>query len=195
MSASVWFEELSAGLLTELYNTIKVKDSDNTLVALPRTSFIVRKPEEDFKIETYPCVSIYHLNYKHDPQRYYPHPVVMSVDKEHNTAQMQDSAVPYNITVQIDFWTRYQTDMDTMTRTWLMRHFRQFNLSVTDDGGTERTCNCLINGDVEKSDLVSGNERLYHTIIRYTVWVEIDDEVGYTEPVVGTINIDTSHED
>lgn len=192
MSANVWFEEVNIGLFNEIKNTVKVKDVNGVLVALEDDSIIIRKPEEDFKLEKFPCVSIYNVSYGHDPIRYNPSPVIIGEDNENNLLLLEDPATPFNLTYQLDFWSRYQTEMDSMTRTWLIKHFRQFNLKVVDDGGTERTCNCLIQGKVTKSDLVLEGERLFHTIIKYLIWVELDDETRYNKPMIGKVNINTN---
>ncbi len=73
-----------------------------------------------------------------------------------------------------------------------MKHFRQFNLDVVDDGGTERSCNCLRQGRLVKSDLVSGGERLFHSVIIYHIWVELDSETRYNKPMVVERGFSTS---
>ena len=190
MSANVWFEEVNIGLINEIKNTVRIKNATGKLVALEDNAIMVRKPEEDFKLETFPCVSIYNISYDFDPLRYNPSPVVVVKDMENYFATLEDSAVPFNLSYQLDFWSKYQTDMDCMTRTWLNSHFHQFNLKVVDDGGTERTCNCLAQGSVIKSDLVSEGERLYHSIIKLLIWVELDNEMSYNMPIAK--GIDTS---
>lgn len=191
MSANVWFEEVNTGLINEIHKCVKVKDNKGVLVPLtynPNTpeenAIIVRKPEEDFKIEVFPCVSIYNTSYEHDPIRYDPVPVKLGYSLDKKNIEMEETAVPYNLFYQIDFWSRYQTDMDCMTRTWLVKHFRQFNLAVTDDGGVVRSCNCLCVGQIKKSDLVLNKERLFHSIVNLEIWVELDDEARYNMPVV-----------
>ena len=193
MSANVWFEEVNIGLLEEIKNTVRVKNSKGVLKALKDEALLIRKPEEDFKLEVFPCVSIYNLSYKHDPVRYNPSPVIIEEDEKNKVVVMEDSAVPFNLDYQIDFWAKYQEDMDCMTRTWLSKHFRQFNLKVVDDGGVERTCNCLIQGSVAKSDLVLNGERLFHSIIKYQIWVELDDETRYNKPMVIQRGIDATN--
>lgn len=189
MSASVWFEEVDVALRQEILNTVKVKDpTTNEIKVLDPKSAIVRKPEEDFKIETFPCVSIYNLNYRHDPMRYNPNPVIVSRDYDNGTAELEDPAIPFNLTYQIDFWSSYQSDMNLMTRTWLMKHHRQFNLEVVDSGGTPRNCNVIIQGSPVKSDLMDKGERKFHTIITYHIWVELDEETRYN------VNMVTSRE-
>lgn len=191
LSANVWFEEVNTGLIEEIKSTVKVKDAHGVLTALGDDNIVIRKPEEDFKIEVFPSVSIYNVTYRHDPVRYNPNPVVVSRDKENNTMLLEDPAVSFNLSYQLDFWAKYQTDMDSMTRTWLLKHFRQFNLKVIDDGGTERSCNCVTKGNVVKSDLVQNGNRLFHSIVNLQIWVEIDDETRYNKPMVVTRDIDT----
>lgn len=189
MSANVWFEEVNIGLINELRNTIKVKNYSGVLAFLPENAFTVRKPEEDFKSETYPCVSIYPLDYKHNPLRYNPNPVAVGYDKENKVINLEDQAVSFDLGYQIDFWAKYQTDMDDMMKTWLMKHFRQFNLSVVDDGGVTRSCNVLAEGSFFRSDLVQNKERLFHAFGKYRIWVEIDDETVYNKPMVDEVNL------
>lgn len=187
MSANVWFEEVDTGLINEIKNTVKYKDFDGVLV--PIENVIVRKPEEDFKIEKFPCVSIYNLDYKFDPMRYDAEPIKVDEDIENKKAIMEESAVAFNLTYQLDFWAEYIDDMNTMTRTWLMKHFRDFNLNVIDDGGTKRSCNCYMTERPKKSDLVLNKQRLYHTIISYCIWVELDNETRYNENMVVDSNV------
>ena len=188
MSANVWFEEVNRGLIAELKNSVKIKDSNGSLVSLPDNAFVVRKPEKEFKFETFPCISIYNKDYKHDVLRYVEcEKVVKQISG--NKALIEDTAVPFNLSYQIDFWADYQSDMDCITRTWLMSHFRQFNLNVIDDGGNPRSCNVLSQGSIIKSDLMQGNNRLFHSILNYLIWVEIDDEIGYNTDIVTKINV------
>lgn len=190
MSANVWFEEVNIGLINEVKDTVRIKDANGVLVALEDKALVVRKPEEDFKFEVFPCVSIYNLTYSHDPIRYNPAPVKVGEDLENNIVVLEDPAVPFNLEYQIDFWAKYQEDMDCMTRTWLINHFRQFNLKVVDDGGTERTCNCIAKGSIVKSDLVLNKERLFHSIVKLQIWVELDNETRYNKPMIVNRYID-----
>ena len=191
MSANVWFEEVNTGLLSEIKDTVRIKDANGVLIPLEDNALVVRKPEEEFNFEVFPCISIYNLSYRHDPLRYDPSPVRVGEDIVNGIVTLEDPAVPFNLTYQIDLWAKYQEDMDCMTRTWLTKHFRQFNLEVVDDGGTERTCNCLMQGSVVKSDLVLKGERLFHSIIKLLIWVELDDETRYNKSMVVKKNIET----
>lgn len=189
MSANVWFEEVNAGLIKEIKDSVRIKDRKGCLVPLDDKAIVVRKPEEDFKFEVFPCVSIYNSTFYHDPLRYNPTPVKIGEYKEENLAIMEEPAIPFVLNYQIDFWAEYQVDRDTMIRTWLMKHFRQFNLDVLDDWGVDRSCNCLKQGSVVNSDLVRNGERLLHSIIKYQIWVELDEEIRYNKPMANKAKI------
>ena len=189
MSANVWFEEVNAGLIKEIRDSVRIKDRKGCLVPLDDKAIVVRKPEEDFKFEVFPCVSIYNSTFYHDPLRYNPTPVKIGEYKEENLAIMEEPAIPFVLNYQIDFWAEYQVDRDTMIRTWLMKHFRQFNLDVLDDWGVDRSCNCLKQGSVINSDLVRNGERLLHSIIKYQIWVELDEEIRYNKPMANKAKI------
>lgn len=189
MSANVWFEEVNVGLMKEICKHVSIRDTSGKITPIPDSAVFVRKPEEDFKSEVFPCISIYNKTYEHDPIRYDPVPVKLGVDQNTKKIELEETAVPFNLFYQIDFWARYQEDIDYMTRTWLLRHFRQFNLDVVDDGGTKRSCNCLQNGQIVKSDLVLNKERLFHSILNLEIWVELDGELRYNMPVVITHDV------
>ena len=190
MSSNVWFEEVNTALIKELKSAVRVKDTSGDYTSLSDNAFVVRKPDEDFKIEVFPCVSIYNRSYSFSKKRYNPAPVKVGVDTEKKIAIMEDSCIPYDLLYQIDFWTRLQTDMDCMTRTWLCSHFRQFNLHAIDDGGTDRYLNCITQGSIIRSDLVESQERLFHSIINLKIWVELDSETRYNKPMVVIQDID-----
>lgn len=189
MSANVWFEEVNAGLMREIRDSVRIRDSKGRLISLDDKAIVVRKPEEDFKFEVFPCVSIYNSTFYHDPLRYNPTPIKIGEYKEENLAIMEEPAIPFVLNYQIDFWAEYQVDRDTMIRTWLMKHFRQFNLDVLDDWGVDRSCNCLKQGSVVNSDLVLNGERLLHSIIKYQIWVELDEEIRYNKPMANKAKI------
>ena len=256
MSANVWSEEVERGLKQEILNTVFYLTDTGIKAPLTEDMVFVRDPEEDLREEQIPCVTITPLYNRFDARRYNPNPVIMSRNDEENLLTMQDSAVPFNLFYQIDFWSRYKEDINLMTSTWLRKHFRQFNLKVVDDGGTERSSNVIVNeslresdllkthsavpfnlfyqidfwsrykedinlmtstwlrkhfrqfnlkvvddGGTERSsnvivneslresDLLKNQKRLFHSIISYVIWVELDDEVGYNVHMVAERNL------
>lgn len=189
MSANVWSEEVERGLKQEILNTVFYLTDTGIKAPLTEDMVFVRDPEEDLREEQIPCVTITPLYNRFDARRYNPNPVIMSRNDEENLLTMQDSAVPFNIFYQIDFWSRYKEDINLMTSTWLRKHFRQFNLKVVDDGGTERSSNVIVNESLRESDLLKNQKRLFHSIISYVIWVELDDEVGYNVHMVAERNL------
>lgn len=189
MSANVWSEEVERGLKQEILNTVFYLTDTGIKAPLTEDMVFVRDPEEDLREEQIPCVTITPLYNRFDARRYNPNPVIMSRNDEENLLTMQDSAVPFNLFYQIDFWSRYKEDINLMTSTWLRKHFRQFNLKVVDDGGTERSSNVIVNESLRESDLLKNQKRLFHSIISYVIWVELDDEVGYNVHMVARRNL------
>lgn len=190
MSASVWFEQVDKGLIEEIKKHVKLYNENGELV--PVEHVFVRTPEREFKHEDYPCVSIYNLYEKHDKKRYNPEPVVMSVDKITNTAVVEESAVPFNLYYQIDFWSKYQMDMNKMTGSWLQHHFRYFNLPVVDEGGKPRTCFVTPSDMPRKADFLSNGERVFRTIFSYCIRVELDNETRYNVSIATSTSLDIS---
>ena len=188
---SVWKEEVDRGLIEEIFKCVKVKNSKGVLVPLEskEKQVLIRKPEEDFKPEKFPCVSIYNVSDSFSSKRHNPNPIKHFKDGK---VFLETSAVPYDLYYNIDFWAKYQSDMNDMTREWLLHHFRQFNLKVIDSNGEEVMINCLMTTQPKKSDLLSGGERLFHTIISYCIWVEIKDETQYNTSVATKVSIDVS---
>ena len=184
MSANVWFEEVERGLKEEILRTVEYLTPAGVKEPVSNEMVFVRDPEEDLREEEIPCVTITPIMNRFDPRRYNPNPVVINRDTKNNTVHMQESAVPFNLTYQIDFWSRYRDDMNIMTSSWIKKHFRQFNLPVVDDGGVVRSSNALIYENMRPVDLMRNQKRLYHSIISYVIWVELDDEVGYNVSMV-----------
>ena len=184
MSANVWFEEVERGLKEEILRTVEYLTPAGVKEPVSKEMVFVRDPEEDLREEEIPCVTITPIMNRFDPRRYNPNPVVINRDTKNNTVHMQESAVPFNLTYQIDFWSRYREDMNIMTSSWIKKHFHQFNLPVVDDGGVVRSSNALIYENMRPVDLMRNQKRLYHSIISYVIWVELDDEVGYNVSMV-----------
>lgn len=184
MSANVWFEEVERGLKEEILRTVEYLTPAGVKEPVSNEMVFVRDPEEDLREEEIPCVTITPIMNRFDPRRYNPNPVVINRDTKNNTVHMQESAVPFNLTYQIDFWSRYREDMNIMTSSWIKKHFHQFNLPVVDDGGVVRSSNALIYENMRPVDLMKNQKRLYHSIISYVIWVELDDEVGYNVSMV-----------
>ena len=190
ISESVWYEQVDEALKDLIQSKIFIENSNNEVQPVPVS---VRKPDEDFKEESYPRVTIYALSAKRDGIRYFPDKLVVSRDYENNTLVQEDCAVPFKLKYQLDFWSTLQLHMNSMTRQWLGAFpDRDFILNVKDTAGNERDCHVLMKGDIQKSDLHEGDKRIYHTILTYDILVELDERVPVTVPMVGDIETNVS---
>ena len=191
--STIWYEDVDKGFVEEILKSVKYIDRDTGLpVALPVDNIILTKPEDEYKDEVYPSVHITHLFETHDPNRYNPNQQIVGRNYEENLAQMKDSPVPFSLFYQLDFYSKYQTDINTMTASWLKGHFRHFNLKVTDSDGDEITINVMVNENMKSFDFLEGYERIYRKVISYRIWVELDNEIIYNVPMVKEVSVNTN---
>lgn len=174
-SESVWFEQVDTALIDYIKGIVKLPNSNGVLTPVPVK---IRKPDEDFKIEEYPCITLYNLYSVRDEVRYFPDTVVTERDPENNRLFEEKSAIPYSLFYQIDFWSRQQSQMNDMTRMWLGHHpDKSFNLPVKDISGNDRDSFVLLTDDLRKSDFLTDTKRTFHSVLTYRVWVEIDERI------------------
>lgn len=184
-SESVWFEQVDRAFKEHIESIVKLLNSSGEYVSVP---VIIRKPDEDFKVEQYPLISIYNLYSTRDKIRYFPDFLVVSRDEDNHKLTLEKSAIPYSLFYQIDFWSTLQSQMNDMTRLWLGYHpDRNFNLKVEDMSGNERSSLVLLYEDLKKSDLMESTSRIFHSFITYRVWVEIDEKITEDKPMVTAV--------
>ena len=187
MSSTVWDEQVCTALVSYIKNNL-------TLGSVP-LQVIVRKPDEDFKKEDYPIVSIYNLYSKGDDFRRFFGSVPVQVNKEQGTVTMEEACLPYNLFYQIDFWAMQMSQIASLTSQWisLTAGGKDFNLPVVDTGGTSRSCYCLRKDDFKKSDLIDEDNRIFHSFMTYRVYVEIDENVHKDVSLVQTATVNTGN--
>ena len=174
-SESVWFEQVDTALINYIKGIVKLPNSNGVLTPVPVK---IRKPDEDFKIEEYPCITLYNLYSVRDEERYFPDTVVVERDVDNHRLIEEKSAIPYSLFYQIDFWSRQQSQMNDMTRMWLGHHpDKCFNLPVKDLSGNNRDSFVLMTDDLKKSDFLTDTKRTFHSVLTYKVWVEIDERI------------------
>lgn len=174
-SESVWFEQVDTALINYIKGIVKLPNSNGVPTPVPVK---IRKPDEDFKIEEYPCITLYNLYSVRDEERYFPDTVVVERDFDNHKLIDEKSAIPYSLFYQIDFWSRQQSQMNDMTRMWLGHHpDKCFNLPVKDLSGNNRDSFVLMTDDLKKSDFLTDTKRTFHSVLTYKVWVEIDERI------------------
>lgn len=175
LSESVWFEQVDTALIDYIKGIVKLPNADGILTPVPVK---IRKPDEDFKVEEYPCITLYNLYSIRDEVRYFPGEVVVERDHVNNRLIKERGAIPYNLYYQFDFWSQQQSQMNDMTRMWLGHHpDRCFNLPVKDLAGNNRDSFVLMTDDLKKSDFLTYSQRTFHSVLTYRVWVEIDERI------------------
>ena len=174
-SESVWFEQVDTALINYIKGIVKLPNSNGVLAPVPVK---IRKPDEDFKIEEYPCITLYNLYSVRDEVRYFPDTVVVERDPVNHRLIEEKSAIPYSLFYQVDFWSRQQSQMNDMTRMWLGHHpDKCFNLPVKDLSGNDRDSFVLMTDDLKKSDFLTDTKRTFHSVLTYRVWVELDERI------------------
>lgn len=187
MSGSVWCEEVDTAFLSFISNNISVN-------SLPAKA-IVRKPEEDFYTAELPVVSIYHLNSLFSPYRFSPDDEVVSRNIANKSLVMEKTCLPYDMYYQVDFWADYVTDINTMTRQWLIATRNQFNLNVISDTNESRQAYVLPITSIIKSDEIEDYKRLFHSYCRYRIYVELDGNIQTTVPMITSTEVTAGEKD
>lgn len=190
-SESVWFEQVDTALVEYIQSIVKLQGKNGIPIPIPVK---IRKADEDFKIEEYPCITLYNLYSARDEIRYCPDSVVVQRDEVRNKLIEEKCAIPYSLFYQIDFWSRQQADMNDMTRLWLGYHpDRCFNLPVKDLSGQNRNSFVLMTDDLKKSDFLTETKRTFHSVLTYRVWVEIDEKIRVENDMVTVIPYPTTN--
>lgn len=175
VSETVWVEQVDIALIDYISNIVKLSNKYGELVSVPVK---VRKEDSDFKVEEYPCITLYNLYSIRDQFRYHPDRVVVERDESGRKLVEESGAIPYSLYYQIDFWSRQQSDMNDMTRLWIGHNAdRDFNLPVKDMSGKDRSCYVLLVDDLKKSDFLTESRRTFRSMMTYRIWVEIDERV------------------
>ena len=191
LSESVWFEQVDTALISYIQGIVRLPNSNGILTPVPVK---VRKPDEDFKIEEYPSITLYNLYSIRDEVRYFPDKVVVERDFDRNKLIEERGAIPYNLFYQLDFWSRLQSQMNDMTRMWLGHHpDKCFNLPVKDLSGQNRSSFVIMTDDLKKSDFMSGTERTFHSVLTYKVWVEIDEKIRNESDMITSLSFPDIH--
>ena len=185
LSESVWFEQVDTAFINYIKGIVKLPDSNGILTPVPVK---IRKPDDDFKVEEYPCITLYNLYSVKDEFRYFPDKVVVETNPDRSTLIKENGAIPYSLYYQFDFWSRLQSDMNNMTRVWLGHHpDKCFNLPVKDVSGNNRDSFVLMTDALRKADFLTETERTYHSTLTYRVWVELDERIRVEDFMITSI--------
>lgn len=169
-SDTVWLEQVDTGLIDFIQDVIEINDEP--------IKCKVRKPDEDFKTETYPFVSIYNLFSRRDDfRRHHNGDIIVLTDKEQGINIEERPGLPYNLFYQIDFWAQYQTHLNSMLFQWLhaTNGGKDFNLPLETAGGEKTSRFCLCTDDFRRQDFMQDTKRILHSTVTYRIYAEIDE--------------------
>ena len=183
---SVWYKQIDTALVKYLSENLST-ECNGIKTAVPSS---VRKSEEDFKVESYPCTSVYCLSSVIDYDRLSNQTVNRYLGEN---CLINYPVIPFKLQYQIDFWTKYQTQRDILTSQWLRLHSfgTRLNLPVLDASGVERLANMSLSGSIVNQDDITGVDRLFRSIFTYNIWAEIDNVAEFNVPAVKQINFNT----
>ena len=134
----------------------------------------VRKPEEDFKVESYPCVILQITSSLFNADRYYKQDFyTVSEDRSKFVGVIDEPPLTYDINLQMDFYAEKASDLDTMTIKWLSFFRRDFNLKVKTTGGELSDIHVMPDGTVKRMDELNGSDRLFRNCFNYKVYGRI----------------------
>lgn len=148
---------------------------------------IVRDPQRESKLTSYPCacVSNYNQLISKDRLDNLDKVVVKYKDTEKKQVLVDKVAKPYYLYYQVDFYAKFQTDIDEMTRMWLGNIDSHYVLEVRDTNNNKRYCNMV--EQPYKHNRTDGN--IYQRSYTYKVWVELDESIPVEVPTVQQVII------
>lgn len=185
-SGTIWNREILKGFIDLLNEKFAGKFS--------KFKVIVRKPDEDFKIETYPCAVLQITNSKFSVDRYYKkESYVVSKDTENNRGIVDKPPLTYDINLQLDFYANKENDLDTLEITWLSYFRRDFNLQVKTRGGNDDDDVHVMpdTGVSKRLDEMNGKDRLFRRCFNYKVYGRIEEHDRKDVPLVNVVKVQT----
>lgn len=183
LNQSLWFEQIDTAWADYLTSRVKVMDSEGNLVGVPVR---IRKPDADFRVEEYPCVTIYNLFTTAAPLRYAADKVVVA--RNGNLCTLEEAAKPFDLSYQIDFWSSLQVDMNQMVGMWLSHYWKSFEMPAKNAAGADVFCTVMERDAARKMDVFQPNERkLFRTTFTYKVSGYLDFAEKENVPMVTNV--------
>ena len=185
VSDTIWNREILKGFIDLLSEKFAGKFS--------KFKVIVRKRDEDFKLETYPCAVLQITNSKFSVDRYYKkESYIVSKDRENYQGIADKPPLTYDINLQLDFYANKENDLDTLEITWLSYFRRDFNLQVKTRGGNDDDVHVMPDVGVSKRlDEMNGKDRLFRRCFNYKVYGRIEEHDRRDIPLVKVVKVQT----
>ena len=180
-SETVWFEEVDRGLLN-LLSEIQIPIKG----VLSPVYVDIKKSDEDFKVDVYPSISIYCSNYSFDKSRESTFKEdITEIDTDNLTGKLEEAPQPYKFTYKITLWSKFQSQMNYMSRMLNSKLGHFHNLEVFDVSGNPTTVFMELKNPIAKSDMLLENERTFQHVYTYEIWTNIDERTQKVVPITG----------
>lgn len=189
MDKSIWVEQIDTALIKYIQSIIRVEDTSLNLVPL---SAYIRNPEKLFKPKTMPCALIYNydMTLAKDP---YSDDLLVSRNtpkegEDFLTANFEKPALNANLFYQIDFFTKMQSDMNSISKTWIAHTGNYFSLPVIDKSGSNDVATVSLIDFVKRDSFVE-DERIFRWIFSYKISAIIDESSIVVKKLVEQVEI------
>lgn len=180
MSNSVWYTEVDTALLKliqKLYGSMNVYFN-------PDRDLMENKA-------VYPCIKVSHLGHSFDFVRSNNEdtPIIVSINKDENSAIITQQAKPYTLKYQIDLLAKKQSQSIGNSLIWFANIKPFFTLNVVDNGGVNRQSFCSCSKAINLEETSKDDERIFRTIITLKIRVEIDEAMQEKVAITTNVNI------
>lgn len=183
MSSTIWNREVEEGLINFLNSFMLVKHGESKGEPI---TVKVRKPDSDFNTESYPIIYLQALTEKLNTVRTSSVPTVIERDIEKKQSIIEEPAMVFDLVYQIDFYTQTATEINEMTQAFLGNTHggRYFNLPVKDQNGEDVNIFALRHGGTMTRHDYIDEERLFHSLITFTIFGELNEGIRTTKFIV-----------
>lgn len=174
MSNSVWYKEVD----TALYKLLKKIIDPNIQLYFNTERDLLKDPPK------YPYARIIHLGEQFAFKRYDPSKQVVEIDKQMGTITVEDSALPYDLSYQLELVSNSNNLHHTTSLKWASKVKPFFNLPVIDNGGVERFCFVSATRPVTIEEESKDDKTAFRYIVRLKVRVELDENTPESSKLV-----------
>ncbi len=184
---SVWLAEIDNSLINTIKTIVKTMERVNgEIVPVPVDAF-VRNPEGVVQIAKYPCVTIFNYDVRFAGNRF--DPSLIRGQRADGRITLEQPALPYDLYYQVDFWAKYNEDINEMLRRWHGTIGKNHLLEVLDTEGNQRFSS-MTRVDSANADYAKGDQRIFHRVFSYKIWVELDERLPIQVPYATAVQVD-----
>lgn len=180
MIGSIWLKEIDEALIIAIQEAVQL----NINGVISPITVIPRYPDKDLLEMSLPCASIYNYDQKAN-NIHNKGEQLISKDLVTKKAVITNSPNRYFLYYQIDFWSRFQQDMNEMTAKWLTKTGIFDTLTVVDDLGVARKVSISQIGQYKNLDSSNAQDgRLFRRAYSYKIGAELWSNTDIKTPTL-----------